>query len=85
MRSIGFAQTASDRLYTTSEGEMSIIAVYVDDIVYAGMDERMVEVKCALAMQFDVKDMGELHHFLGMKVIQDQKKGSVWAWSASIS
>ena len=76
---MGFVQTASDPcLYTASEGEMFIIAVYVNDIVLAGMDDRMAEVKCALAMRFDVKDMGELHHFLGIKVIQDHSKGSVW-------
>jgi len=31
---MGFTQTTS--LYTTSEGEMFIIAVYVDDILLAG-------------------------------------------------
>ena len=71
-------QTASDPcLYITSEGEIFIIAVYVDDIVLAGKsNKRMAEVKKALAMQFEVKDMGELHYFLGIKVVQ--KTGEVW-------
>ncbi len=48
-------------------------------IVLAGKnDKRMAEVKEALAMRVEVKDMGELHHFLGMKVVQDQKNGEVW-------
>ena len=62
-----------------SEGEMFIIAVYVDDIVLAGKgDQRMAEVKQALAHQFQVKDMGELHYFLGVKVVRDKESGDVW-------
>ena len=62
-----------------SEGEMFIIAVYVDDIVLAGKgDQRMAEVKQALAHQFQVKDMGELHYFQGVKVVRDKESGDVW-------
>ena len=77
---MGFTQTSSDPcLYTAAEGEMFIIAVYVDDIVMAGSDDRrMEEVKNTLSMRFEIKDMGELHHFLGMKIVQDQKTGNVW-------
>lgn len=67
------------RLYTATKGERFIIAVCVDDIVLAGRDERrMAEVKNALSMRFKMKDMGEFHHFLGMKIIQDQRTGNVW-------
>ena len=38
----------------------------------------MAEVKRALAAWFEVKDMGELHYFLGVKVIQSQRTGEVW-------
>ena len=77
---MGFVPTTSDPcLYMASEGEMFVIGVYVDDIVLAGKsDKRMAEVKKALAMQFEVKDMGELHYFLGMKTVQDHKKGQIW-------
>ena len=61
------------------EGEMFVIGVHVDDIVLAGKsDRRMAEVKKALAMQFEVKDMGELHYFLGVKIVQDHQNGKVW-------
>ena len=71
LQKMGFVPTTSDPcLYTASEGEMFVIGVYVDDIVLAGKsDKRMAEVKKALAMQFEFKDMGELHYFLGMKII----------------
>ena len=38
-------------------------------------DKRTAEVKEDLAKQFQVKDMGELHYFLGVKIIQS---GEVW-------
>ncbi len=38
----------------------------------------MTEVKQALSRQFEVKDMGALHYFLGVKFIQDQTTGNVW-------
>ena len=72
---MGFVQAKG----LASEGEMFIIAVYVDDIVLAGKgDQRTAEVKQALAHQFQVKDMGELHYFLGVKVVRDKESGDVW-------
>lgn len=38
----------------------------------------MREMKKAISEKFDVKDMGELHHFLGVKIIQKQKSGEIW-------
>ena len=80
LKEMGFVQSTADPcLYTSSKKEMFHIAVYVDDIVLACKSiERIAEVKKALAKQFEVKDLGELHYFLGMKVVQDQKSGEVW-------
>ena len=56
-----------------SEGDPFIIAVYVDEILLAGEeDKQMLEVKQALSKRFQVKDMGELHDFLGVRIVQDQ-------------
>ena len=80
LKEMGFIQTDSNPcIYMVTEGEMFIIAVHVDDIVLAAKsDERMVEVKKGLAKGFEVKDMSELHHFLGVKVIQNPQTGEVW-------
>ncbi len=41
LKKIGFKQTDSDPcIYVSSEGEMCIIAVYVDDILLAGKMEK---------------------------------------------
>ena len=35
-------------------------------------------MKRELAERFDIKDMAKLHHFLGMKIVQDEATGNVW-------
>ena len=56
---MGFTQTTSDPcLYIVTEGEMFVIVVYVDDILLAGKSNE----------RFDIKDMGELHYFLGVRI-----------------
>ena len=77
LKEMGFAQSTSDPyVYMSTEGEMFVIAVYVDDIVLAGKtDERIAEVKKPLSERFKVKDMGNLHYFLGVKVAQNYDTG----------
>ena len=62
LNKMGFKHTTGNPcLYVATEGEMFIIAVYVNDILLAGKnDKRMTEVKRALSERFDIKDMGEL-------------------------
>ena len=61
------------------KNEIFLIAIYVDDIILAGEgDETMNEMKKALSDEFDVEDMGDLHHFLGVKVIQKQFNHEIW-------
>ena len=70
---MGFSQTKCDPcIYVNfSDKEVFIIAVYVDDIILAGeSDQSMTAVKKVISNKFDMEDLGELHHFLGVKVIQ---------------
>ena len=71
---MGFSQVSGDPcLYVSSEGEKLIIALYVDDILLAGASSKKLNaVKQTLSKKFEMKDMGELNYFLGMKVIQCQ-------------
>ena len=81
LKNMNFTQTEGDPcLYMSSDdGETAIIAVYVDDILIAAKtDKRIAEVKVAIAERFKVKDMGESHYFLGVKIIQNLKSGTIW-------
>jgi hypothetical protein len=42
------------------------------------MFERKGKVKKALAQKFDIKDLGHLHHFLGMNIVRHEAAGKVW-------
>ena len=67
-----------EEMYSTLES-------YVDDIILAGRNDfRIKEVKDALSRKFDIKDMGKLHYFLGMTVVQDEiytRKSMDWSTS----
>ena len=80
LKDMGFVQSASDPcVYKDSGGEMFLIGVYVDDIILAGKNDKKInEVKRALGAKFNIKDMGKLHYFLGMNILQDEKTGNVW-------
>ena len=84
LKRMGFEQSSSDPcIYTLSEGATFIIGVYVDDIILAGKDHKqMEEIKRILAKTFDLKDLGELKYFLGVKIRVNHNsckpQGTVW-------
>ena len=82
LKEMGFKQTSCDPcLYvsTNSEGEIFIIAVYVDDIILGGKSEaRLNEVKKELSIKFKMKDLGLLHYFLGVTVARNLSTGEIW-------
>ena len=87
LTSMGYVQSTSDPcIYTSSEGDVSIIEVYVDDFVIAAKTtEKIEEIKTALSQKFEVKDLGELHYFLGVLVTQNHKRGTVWIGQPSFT
>ena len=88
LRKMNFTQTDSDPcVYIRySDIDIFIIAVYVDDIFLLGKcDELIIEIKKLLSDRFDVEDMGRLHHFLGVKVIQNEKLNSIWIGQPSFT
>ncbi|KAI5324311.1 hypothetical protein L3X38_033384 [Prunus dulcis] len=70
----GFTKSQSEAtLYVKARGKASIliVSIYVDDIVYTGNDQEMIEdFKKDMKEKYEMTDLGLLHHFLGMGVIQ---------------
>ena len=59
--------------YRCSSGKRLLLIVYVDDIVITGDDsEGIGELKAFLHQQFQTKDLGLLHYFLGIEVAQSK-------------
>ena len=80
LKEMGFVQSTSDPcIYVDTRADGFYIGVYVDDMVLAGPTERRIkEIKKALSQKLDIKDLGELHHFLGITVKQSEIKRCTW-------
>lgn len=71
MSSRGYVSSKNDySLFTKSVGSsLTVLAVYVDDILLAGDDiTELGSLKTFLDDQFKIKDLDEVHYFLGLKV-----------------
>ena len=58
-------------LYTKFDehGYIVLISLYVDDLIITGNAEKLIdEIKEQLSKVFEMKDLGELHYFLGLEV-----------------
>ena len=79
MHSLGFNRSNEDPcLYVKKprDGQLIMIILYVNDMLIAGHSKKdIVDLKQKLACQFDMKDLGDAHHILGMRVTRDRKKG----------
>ena len=76
-----YKQSQSDHtlfIKHSNDGKMSILIVYVDDIILTGNDLKEMEtLKMKLATEFEVKDLGEMRYFLGMEIARSKKGISV--------
>ncbi|KAL5840222.1 hypothetical protein ACOSQ4_012830 [Xanthoceras sorbifolium] len=72
----GYTQGQADHtlfIKRSATGRISILIVYVDDIVLTeNYVEEMVTLKGLLAKEFEIKDLGNLKYFLGMEVARSK-------------
>ena len=47
-----------------------MLLLYVDDLFVIGMDGLIADMKRKLDAEFEMKDLGMMHYFLGMEVWQ---------------
>ncbi|MCQ7056692.1 hypothetical protein M9Y08_18120, partial [Clostridioides difficile] len=77
IQSYGFNQNPDEQcVYRKADGNVVVFLVlYVDDILLIGNSVKMLsDVRVWLSKQFDMKDLGEAGHILGIKIIRDRKK-----------
>ena len=76
----GFIQAQVDHtmFYKKQATGITILIVYVDDIVLTGDDKVEIQhIKARLAKEFDMKDLGNLRYFLGMEIARNDSAISV--------
>eukprot|EP00253_Pinus_taeda_P009646 PITA_09646 len=72
----GFSRCHSDNtIYIKKVGKSLIILVlYVDDLILTGSDPNLINhVKSNLKNKFEMIDLGHLHYFLGLQVLQSKE------------
>ena len=77
IKSYGFDQCPDEScVYKKFDGSVVVFLVlYVDDILLIGNDVGILSsVKVWLSSQFDMKDLGEACHILGIKLLWDRKQ-----------
>ena len=70
----GFRRCESEQTLFTKQseaGKVIIVSIYVDDVIFTGDDEGMLsEFKDSMLKEFDMSDLGSMHFFLGIEVLQ---------------
>ena len=59
------------------DNEPVIQLLYVDDLFLTGEEKLIVECKQRLAAEFEMKDLGLMHYFLGLEVWQSPEESSL--------
>eukprot|EP00253_Pinus_taeda_P032895 PITA_32895 len=69
---LGFSKSELDpTLYQiVVEGKLLVIVLYVDDLILMGDELLILLCKEDLAREFEMKDLGLLHYFLGLEIWQ---------------
>jgi hypothetical protein len=71
LREMDFQQIESNPNLYFIQGEVPLILVlYVDDLFLTWDEQLIADYKANLAVEFEVKDLGLMHYFLGLEVWQ---------------
>eukprot|EP00253_Pinus_taeda_P004141 PITA_04141 len=78
LQKMGFVKsdTNLNLYYLVVESEPLILVLYVDDLFLTGSSRLIEGCKKNLATEFDMKDLGQMHYFLGLEVWQ--QKGDIF-------
>ena len=70
LSSFGFTKSKanSNLYYKVEDGNLVMLLLYVDDLFVTGTDRLIADTKRNLAAEFEMKDLGMMHYFLGMEV-----------------
>ena len=73
LSSLGFTKSKADSnlYYKVEYGNPMTLLLYVDDLFVIGEDVLIADTKRKLAAKFEMKALGMMHYFLGMKVWKD--------------
>lgn len=73
---MGFSSSKADNslFFKNDQGVSVFLLIYVDDILIIGSNRAEIDkVVLLLGQAFSLKDLGEIHHFLGIEVVETEQ------------
>jgi hypothetical protein len=76
LTSLGFTKSKADSnlYFKIMDNEPVILLLYVDDLFLTGEENLITKCKRRLASEFEMKDLGLMHYFLGLEVWQSPER-----------
>jgi transposase InsO family protein len=76
LTSLGFTKSKVDSnlYFKVMNDEPVVLLLYVDDLFLTGEENLITDCKRKLAAEFEMKDLGPMHYFLGLEVWQSPEK-----------
>jgi hypothetical protein len=76
MMSLGLTKSKADSnlYFKVMNDEPVILLLYVDELFLTGEEKFIIECKKKLASEFEMKDLGLVHYFLGLEVWQSPER-----------
>jgi hypothetical protein len=76
LTSLGFTKSKADSnlYFKVMNNEPIILLLYVDDLFLTREENLIIECKKRLASEFEMKDLGLMHYFLGLEVWQSLER-----------
>jgi hypothetical protein len=73
LMSLGFIKSKADSnlYYKIENDDQLILLLYVDDMFLTRNEKLITDCKKKLASEFEMKDLGQMHYFLGLEVWQN--------------
>ena len=70
LRRLGFTKSkAESNLYfKVEDGRPMMLMLYVDDLFIKGKEELIRDARRRISIEFEIKDLGMMHYFLGLEV-----------------
>ncbi|CEL60459.1 Retrovirus-related Pol polyprotein from transposon TNT 1-94 OS=Nicotiana tabacum PE=2 SV=1 [Rhizoctonia solani AG-1 IB] len=83
LKGLGYTPCLSDACvykrmnHTNGELRVSIIATHVDDSIIITSRDNTEAAIAELLREFDMRDLGNIHHFLGIAISRNRKSGTI--------
>jgi hypothetical protein len=74
--SLGFTKSKANpnHYFKIVDDEPVILLLYMDDLLLTGEEKLIIDCKKKLAAEFEMKDLGLMHYFLGLEFWQSPEK-----------